>query len=485
MITFTEVLKEFDLTLGLEVHAQVASKTKVWCHCPITVGQSFENYYVCEICSGHPGTLPVLNEEVLNKAITLGLALEGTIVSKMNFDRKNYFYPDLPKGYQITQFKNPIVVNAKLALSNFSKTIAISRIQIEEDTGKSTHHQDYSLLNYNRCGTPLLEIITEPDFNHPDEAVDYLKKLHAILKHLGVSKGNLQDGNFRCDVNVSLSLKGSPAGTLGTRCEVKNLNSFKNVEKSIIYESARQAEILKSGDKVLQQTRLYNMQEDKTYLLRTKSDADDYRYFPEPDLPLVTIPHELVQALKSKLPELPEQMKTRLKQSFELNDYDANLLSQSVQTVQYFESCLNLVPDAKKIAKKIANWISTELFRFLNEYNLNIEQSPVSPKHLVDLVMVLESGKISHKQAKEVFVEMFDQKKSPIEIIASKGLEQTSDESGLTQMIKDLIEKNPKEVAGIKAGNARMMGFFVGQVMKMTDGKANPQLVTEILKKLI
>ncbi|MDH4467841.1 MAG: Asp-tRNA(Asn)/Glu-tRNA(Gln) amidotransferase subunit GatB [Bacteriovoracaceae bacterium] len=480
-----DVLKEFDLTMGLEVHAQVDTKTKVWCFCPISVGQAYENHYVCEICSGHPGTLPVLNEEVLNKAIRLGLALEGKIAPKINFDRKNYFYPDLPKGYQITQFKNPIVFDAKMEWdhTDSKKIIRIERIQIEEDTGKSTHHQDYSLLNYNRCGTPLLEIITAPDFHHPDDAVVYLKKLHAILKHLHICRGNLQDGNFRCDVNVSLSPKG--ATKLGTRCEVKNLNSFKNVEKSIIYESIRQANLLKSRGKVLQETRLFNMQEGKTYLLRTKSDADDYRYFPEPDLPSIFIASSKVKDILSQLPELPDQIKNRLQSDYGLNHYDASLISQSFDIVHYFEECVRNSSDPKNYAKKIANWILTELFRFLNEYNKEINDSPVRPKELVELISILESGKISHKQAKEVFAEMFDLKKSPSEIIASKGFEQTSDEGELKSILEKLILNHPKELEGIKSGNARMVGFFIGQVMKQTGGKANAQLATELLKKLI
>jgi aspartyl-tRNA(Asn)/glutamyl-tRNA(Gln) amidotransferase subunit B len=479
----TDVLKEFDLTMGLEVHAQVATKTKIWCHCPISVGQAYENHYVCEICSGHPGTLPVLNQEVLHNAIKLGLALGGKVASKMNFDRKNYFYPDLPKGYQITQFKNPVVSDAQMILSHDKKPIRIERIQIEEDTGKSTHHQNYSLLNYNRCGTPLLEIITAPDFHHPDDAVLYLKKLHAILKHLNVCKGNLQDGNFRCDVNVSLAPKGS--GQLGIRTEVKNLNSFKNVEKSIHYEATRQAGVLKSGGKVVQETRLYNMQEAKTYLLRTKSDADDYRYFPEPDIPMIYIPEVLVTNIKSTLPELPDQIKSRIQEDYGLNDYDASLISQSFDTVNYFEQCLKLSPDPKIYAKKMANWILTELYRFLNEYDKGIDVSPVKPGSLVDLLVILESGKISHKQGKEVFAEMFDLQKDPAEIIAAKGFEQTSDESELTEVLQKLILNHPKEVEGIKSGNARMMGFFIGQVMKVTGGKANAQLATEILKKLL
>jgi aspartyl-tRNA(Asn)/glutamyl-tRNA(Gln) amidotransferase subunit B len=480
--TLKDVTDIYDIVIGLEVHTQLNTKTKMWCTCEINK-HAFANHTTCPICTAQPGTLPRINKEAVRLASLAAIATHSKINTVSKFDRKNYFYPDLPKGYQITQFATPLAENGFLQINEENgdvKRIAIQRIQLEEDTGKSTHHADYSLVNLNRSGTPLIEIITAPDMRSPQQASSYLKKLHANLVYLGVTLGNMQDGNFRCDVNVSLKPKTSTQ--FGTRVEVKNVNSFKNVEKAIEYEAIRQANLLLNKQKVLQQTLLFDAEKNVTKAIRTKSDADDYRYFCEPDLtPLIVLPEEIALWSKS-LPELPEEKAKRFVTNFGITAYDAEVLCQDKELAQYFEDAVGIYPSAPK---KIANWILSELLHHLNEFNLVIAKSPVSYKNLADLVQLIEEGVISTKMAKEVFLEMVDHKKGPHEIVEVKGLKQNSDQGLLEKIVDDLIKNHPSEVQELKSGRDRVMGFFVGQVMKQTQGKANPKMTTDLIKAKI
>lgn len=475
-------LDNFEIIIGLEVHAQLATKTKAWCACEIKIN-GFENEYVCEVCAAHPGVLPVLNDKVVEFAVMAGLATNCEINLNSGFDRKNYFYPDLPKGYQITQFEKPIAQNGKLTIRTDNdqfKEIRITRVQIEEDTGKSSHHNSYSLINLNRAGTPLIEIVSEPDMRSSKEAVEYLKTLQAILVYLDVCKGNMQDGNFRCDVNLSLRLKGEKK--FGTRTEVKNLNSFRSVEKAIEYESQRHARLLSNGQKVEQQTLLFDVDKMQTKVLRTKSDADDYRYFAEPDLTRLIITEEFVSKLAANLPELPNDKLKRFVSLYEITEYDAEILSGDRALAKYFEDCVGL---CKAQPKKVANWIMVELLRLVNESGMTVDRLNITPKKLADLLNFVEDGTISGKIAKEVFLEMFDKSTEASSIIEAKGLKQNNDTSELENLIKALIIAHPQEVEQLKAGKDRLLGFFVGQVMKATGGQANPAMTSELVKKLI
>ncbi len=480
--TISDVKNTFDIVIGLEVHTQLNTKTKMWCHCEINK-LAYPNNTICPICTAQPGTLPVINKEAIRLASLAALATQCRINQISRFDRKNYFYPDLPKGYQITQFAVPLAEDGYIDITTENgdtKKIQIKRIQLEEDTGKSTHHADFSLVNLNRCGTPLIEIITGPDMSSPTEASHYLKKLHANLVYLGVTIGNMQDGNFRCDVNISLKKKG--AKEFGTRVEVKNVNSFKNVEKSIEFEVVRQANLLNQGEKILQQTLLFDADKNQTRAIRTKSDADDYRYFTEPDLTPIRVSLVDLERWKSTLPELPEQKSNRFVKDFGITTYDADVLCHDKEVAQYFEDCIRTYP---KSPKKIANWILSELLHYLNEANISILKSPVSTDNLAELVQLIDDQVISSKMAKEVFLEMYDNKTSAQSIVEKKGLKQNSDESQLESIIDELIKNHSTEVAELQAGRDRVLGFFVGQVMKKTDGKANPRMTTDLIKKKV
>ncbi len=476
-------MMDLEPVIGIEIHVQLDTNTKAWCNCELKVN-GFENHYVCEVCSAQPGTLPVVNKQAINYAVMLGLATNCNINKTSFYDRKNYFYPDLPKGYQITQFKTPIcedgVVEILKADASSTKKIRLERIQLEEDTGKSTHHGDYSLINLNRAGTPLVEIVTKPDFSNAKEVTNFLKKVHAILVYLGVSKGNLQDGNMRCDVNLSLKEAGSTV--LGTRTEVKNLNSYRSVEKAIEHEMKRQAEILNSGKKVLQQTLLFDVETNSNKVLRTKTDADDYRYFPEPDLMPLLVSDNQIHKIKENLPELPDVKMKRFVSEFSIPLYDAEVLCSDKDLANYFEKSCNL---AGKNYKKISNWIMSELLKYVNEAKANINKIKLTPSHLVDLVALVESGEISGKIAKEIFVKVYDTGKLASDIVKEEGLKQNSNTDELEALVEKLINENPKEAEELKSGRDRMMGFFVGQVMKSTGGKANPKLTTELVKKLL
>lgn len=482
LLNLSAALEIFEPVIGLEVHTQLNTVTKMWCHCEISKTH-YENHTVCEICSAQPGSLPTINQHAVSLATKAALAVNCEIQHRSTFDRKNYFYPDLPKGYQITQFFAPLAKNGYLTIHDAQKKekkITIQRIQMEEDTGKSTHHQNYSLINLNRCGTPLIEIISAPDLSSAEEASAYLKKLHQNLVYLNVTKGNLQDGNFRCDVNLSLRKIGEKK--FGTRTEVKNLNSFRNVEKAIEYEITRQATHLLHNNAIPQQTLLFDMTSGITRPLRTKTDADDYRYIPEPDLTPIILTDSYIQKIKESLPELPDAKEARLKNQYGLSDYDAQLLCQEKALADFFEQACEHYP---KSPKKIANWVISELLHFLKEAHQIIEKSPVTPKSIAELVKLIEEDVISGKIGKEIFIEMYDHGTSPLEIVDTKNLRQTSDTSQLEEIIQRIVAQNPSEVAQLKSGRDRMMGFFVGQVMKETGGAANPKLTSELVKKII
>jgi aspartyl-tRNA(Asn)/glutamyl-tRNA(Gln) amidotransferase subunit B len=476
------ILQKYEVVIGLEVHAQLNTLTKMWCNCEI-LKSAYENTKICQVCTAQPGALPVLNKQAVQLAVLTGLAHGATIHEQSSFDRKNYFYPDLPKGFQITQFYRPICTDGALEIelkSGEKKLIAINRIQMEEDTGKSTHFGDYSLINLNRCGVPLIEIITGPDMRSAEEATTYLKNLHANLVFLEVCKGNLQDGNFRCDVNLSLRPLGSTK--FGVRTEVKNLNSFKHVEQAIHYEIQRQGALLMAGEAVEQQTLLFDAEKLVTKVLRSKSNADDYRYFPEPDLPQIKLPAALIKQWEKLIPELPMAKKSRFVRDYQLPVYDASLLCDEKELSVYYEQCVTLYPNG---AKKIANWILSELLHYLHEGHLTIEKSPITVQAMGELITLIDEGVISGKMAKEIFPMMFDEKKMPKNIVEEKGLVQSNDGDKIVEILKELIALHPKEVEELKGGRDRVLGFFVGQVMKKMQGKANPQLTTDLLKKLL
>lgn len=473
---------DYDVLIGLEVHVQLATRTKAWCPCEVTT-YAVENARVCEVCSGQPGSLPVINKRVRDFAIMLGLATDCKINLLSFFDRKNYFYPDLPKGYQITQYEIPICQEGKITIpleSGGVKTVGIERIQMEEDTGKSTHEGSSSLVNLNRAGTPLLEVVGRPEIENAKEAVSYLKKLHAIVTYLEISDGNLQEGNMRCDVNISLSPKGGRQR--GTRTETKNLNSFRSIERLIELEMVRQRKILDQGQKVVQQTLAFDVNTSQIKVLRTKSDAHDYRYFPEPDLLPMTFEQSLVDGLERQLPELPEHKKERFMQDYGLPPYDADFLTSSRPLASYFEQAVKYF---KGEAKKVANWIMVELYKLLNELSLPIQRSPVAPKELSELLNIVSDGEISGKMAKEVFQKMFDEKKNVRNVIDELGFKQISNDDKIAKLVRETLRENKEEVNRYKNGEKKLFGFFVGQIMKLSKGQANPVKVNKELGKCL
>ena len=472
----------FEMVIGIEVHAQLSTKSKAWCSCQVG-NKGFENTSVCEVCSAQPGTLPKVNKKAVEYACLAGLALNCEINKFSRFDRKNYFYPDLPKGYQITQFDLPIAYEGNLSIASESgetKKVGIERVQMEEDTGKSLHEGEYSLINLNRAGTPLIEIVSKPDIRSANEAVDYLKQLRSILIYLDICEGNMQDGNFRCDVNLSIREKGTEA--FGTRTEVKNLNSFKSVEKAIAYEFERHQKILNAGEKVKQQTLLFDVESGKTTVLRDKSDADDYRYFPEPDLPPVILTDTDITNIKNTLPELPKQKVQRFIEEYSLSEYDSTVLASDKHLANFYEQA---VDGYKQGAKKIANWITSELLRYINEAGIEITKSPVKAIEIQALVKEIDQGTISGKIAKDIFLQMYDTGKGAKELIEASGAKQISDDSLIRDLAKELVAKHTDEVQQFLAGRDRVLGFFVGQIMKATKGQANPQLTSEIVKEVI
>lgn len=472
----------WETVIGLEVHVQLLTKSKLFSGAPTAYGAE-PNTQACAIDLGLPGVLPVLNQEAVKMAAKLGLSINATVNTQSVFARKNYFYPDLPKGYQISQYDLPIVSHGFLNIileNGETKKIGITRAHLEEDAGKSLHEAmpNTSGIDLNRAGTPLLEIVSEPDLRSAKEAVAYLKTLHSLVKYLDICDGNLQEGSFRCDANVSIRKKGEEK--FGTRAELKNINSFKFVEKAINLEVERQIDILESGGKVVQETRLYDSDKNETRSMRSKEDANDYRYFPDPDLLPVIITTEFINSIKNNLPELPQQKSERFKNTYHLTDYEASLLSNTKEMADYFESM------AKKSDPKLsANWILGELSAYLNKNNLDISQSPITPENLSGLVNRISDQTISNNIAKKVFEKMWETQKTADTIIESEGLKQVTDTSEISKIIEEIIKNNPSQVAEYKSGKDKLFGFFVGQVMKAMGGKANPAQLNDLLKKYL
>ncbi len=471
---------EFEAVIGLEVHAQLKTKTKIFCSCSTSFGAP-PNTHTCPVCLGMPGVLPVLNKKVVEYTLRMALATGCTIARESRFARKNYFYPDLPKGYQISQYELPIARQGWIDVETDGGVhrIGITRIHMEEDAGKLGHDPDrpVSMVDFNRTGVPLIEIVSEPDIRSPEQAGAYLRQLRSIVRYLGICDGNMEEGSFRCDANVSIRPKGTE--TFGTRTELKNLNSFKHVEKALQYEISRQKEVILDGGKIVQETRLWDPDRNETLSMRGKEEAHDYRYFPDPDLLPLMITDDWVAGIRSSLPELPAQKKKRFIADYALPSYDAELLTSDRELADFFEACVREFPQPKQVS----NWVMGTLLGFLNAEGKAIEASPVSPQDLAGLLGLVEDGVISGKIAKTVFEEMARSGKPAGKIVEEKKLVQISDTNAIEDIVAGVISANPAEVDAYKNGKTRLLGFFVGQVMQATKGKANPQLVNEVLKK--
>jgi len=474
----------YEPVIGLEVHAQLLTESKIFCGCSTKFGQA-PNQNTCPVCMGFPGVLPVLNKKTVEFAIRAGLADHCEIARSSRFARKNYFYPDLPKGYQISQYELPICTNGyiDIATNGATKRIGLTRIHMEEDAGKNIHdlRSDASLVDLNRAGVPLLEIVTEPDIRSAEEAGSYLRTLRAIIQYLEICDGNMEEGSFRCDANVSVKPEG--ATTLGIKVEIKNLNSFKAVEKAIAFEIRRQIETLSEGAELIQETRLWDPDREETRSMRIKEFAHDYRYFPDPDLLPVVVDEQWIDTIRASLPELPEARKVRFISRYEIPAYDAELLTSRRDIADYFESALKMHSNPKAIA----NWILGDLFRVLKEHKLDdkfyITDWPVRADNLANMIALIDQGTISGKIAKTVFDEMLDSGRSAQEIVAEKGLEQVSDSESIEKAIDQVLAAHPKQAADYRAGNEKIFGFLVGQIMKATQGKINPQKANESLKR--
>jgi len=474
---------DYEGVMGLEVHAHLLTHSKLFCGCSTKFGAE-PNSHTCPTCMGLPGALPVLNRRVVDFAVKLGLALHCDINRRSIFARKNYFYPDLPKGYQISQYEEPICENGYLDvfIGNTKKRIRVKRVHMEEDAGKLVHEStietsSYSMVDYNRSSVPLLEIVSEPDIGTPEEATLYLKILRDVLIYLEICDGNMEEGSFRCDANVSVRKKGTEE--LGTRAELKNLNSFRSIERSLDYEITRQIELIKKGGEVVQETRLFNVDEGITYSMRGKEEAHDYRYFPEPDLLPLLVDDGWIADVRSTLPELPMEKMERFMNEYGLPKYDVEILSSDKGLAAYFEETVKAFPEPKTVS----NWIMTELLRELKDGNVSPKDSPLSPARLAELLALIKDGTISIKIGKEIFPELCKSGASPKRLVAEKGLVQISDETAIISIVDAVIARSPKEAAEFKAGKEKLLGFFVGQVMKEMKGKANPKLLNELLLK--
>jgi aspartyl-tRNA(Asn)/glutamyl-tRNA(Gln) amidotransferase subunit B len=475
----------YETVIGLEVHAQLLTDAKLFCTCSATF-QADPNEHACPVCLGMPGVLPVLNQRAIEFAIRTGLALEGTIAASCRFARKNYFYPDLPKGYQISQYDEPLISGGHLtiAVGGASKEIRLTRIHVEEDAGKSIHGEHLadrtkSYVDHNRCGVPLLEIVSEPDLRSPEEARIYLQKLKTLLEYIEVCDGNMEEGSLRCDANVSLR----PAGAtkLGTRTEIKNLNSFRNVQRALEYEIERQTEILESGGSVVQETRLFDADRGLTQSMRSKEEAHDYRYFPDPDLVPLHVDADWIERVRQDLPELPEVRYQRFVTAYGLPEYDADVLTASRELADYFEVALSLFNQPKVVS----NWVMGDVIRELNRGHLTPSQLPVTPAHLAGMLQLVHDGVISGKIAKTVFDEMAQSGKTARDVVEEQGLVQMNDSSALEAALRQVLEANPAQVDEYRAGKQKVFGFFVGQTMKATQGKANPKMVNDLLRTLL
>jgi len=472
----------FEAVIGLEVHAQLRTHSKMFCGCGTEFGRP-PNTQTCPVCLGLPGSLPVINKRAVEMAIRTGLALNCSIRSASVFARKNYFYPDLPKGYQISQYEEPICEEGwiDLAINGTTKRVRIRRAHLEEDAGKNIHVKDssQSFVDLNRAGTPLLEIVTEPDMRSAEEVVVYLKSLRDVLVYLDVCDGNMEQGSLRCEPNISLRPAGSD--TFGTKVELKNINSFKFVKDAVDYEIQRQTKVLTEGGTVHQETRLWNLDLGKTAVMRSKEEAHDYRYFPDPDLVPLSISDEWIDTLRGTLQELPQARQRRFMTEYGLPEYDAGVLTSSRGLAEYFESCVQRFAEPKTIS----NFIMGELLRELNQAGTTVESSPVSPERLVELLQFVHDGTISLKAAKDIFPELYAGEKSAAQLVEEKGLQQVSDEGALEKLVQEALEKNPTQVAQYRGGKEAVLGFFVGQVMKASSGKANPKKVNDLLKRAL
>ena len=478
-----ETLRDkYEVVIGLEVHAQLKTKSKIFAPDGTEFGQE-PNTQTSPITLGMPGVLPVLNKEAVNMGILTGLALNCEIPERCKFDRKQYFYPDLPKGYQISQYDEPICVNGYLEIGG--KKIGITRAHLEEDAGKLVHAgadglagSSYSLVDLNRAGTPLLEIVSEPDMRSSAEARAYMEELRNIVRYIGVCDGNLEEGSMRCDANISIMPKGSDK--FGTRAEIKNVNSFSALQRAIEYEIDRQIEIVEEGGKVVQETRLWDDNAKETRSMRGKEDAHDYRYFPEPDLKPLVISREWVQEIKDKMPELPAQKRARY-QSLGLSEYDANVVVEQMELALFFDKVLELGANAKTAV----NFIMGEIAAYLKEEKLELAQTKLTPENLAELISLIEKGTISNNIGKQIIIDMMQTGKAASKIVEEKGLSQITDEGAIKEIVQKVVDANPNQVAAYKGGKVQLFGFFVGQVMKETKGRANPKTVNELLKELL
>ena len=470
----------YEVVVGVEVHAQLRTKSKMFCGCTTTFGSS-SNSQTCPVCLGLPGSLPVMNQAAVEMAVRAGLALNCTIGANNRFARKNYFYPDLPKGYQISQYEAPICEYGwiDIAAGAGTKRVRIRRAHLEEDAGKNIHETGTSgsLVDLNRAGTPLLEIVTDPDMSSTDEVIAYLKGLRDILMYLEVCDGNMEEGSFRCEPNLSLRPLGQKE--FGTKVELKNINSFRFVKDAMEYEIKRQTKVLSEGGKIRQETRSWNIDRSETAVMRSKEEAHDYRYFPDPDLVPLKLDKEWVEGFMSSLPELPAARAKRFVGDYGLPEYDAGILTSSKGIAEYFESCVKLFNQPKTVS----NWVMGELTRELNNSGTDVSASPVSPERLVELLKMVDQGTISLKVAREIFPKVYSSGKTPAQIVQENGLTQVSDEGALDKIIDEVLAKSPAQVAQFKEGKQQVVGFLVGQVMKASGGKANPGKVNELLKK--
>ncbi|MDY0376095.1 MAG: Asp-tRNA(Asn)/Glu-tRNA(Gln) amidotransferase subunit GatB [Desulfobacterium sp.] len=472
---------QFEPVIGLEVHVQLDTETKIFCSCSTGFGAS-PNAHTCPVCTGMPGVLPVLNHRAVTYAIRTGLATSCKVAKESRFDRKNYFYPDLPKGYQITQYAAPIAEHGHLNIEladGSEKTIGITRIHMEEDAGKLIHDPDRptSMVDLNRAGIPLVEIVSEPDMRTPEEAGAYLRKLHAIVRYIGVCNGNMEEGSFRCDANISLRPKGREE--FGTRTELKNLNSFRNVEKAIAYEIQRQTYVLEEGGEVIQETRLWDTTNNRTISMRSKEEAHDYRYFPEPDLVPLIVDETWLEQVRQSLPELPDGKRQRFMEEYTMTAYDATQLTSSIPLADFFEQTAGKLKDTKLAA----NWIMGPVLALLKEQNTTITDLPMTADRLAQLLKLMETGRINANAAKTIFDRMVTTDEEPGKILEEMGLEQVSDQGELEGIVAEIIGANPAEVAAYQGGKTKLMGFFMGQIMKKSRGKADPAIVTQILKE--
>ncbi|KUK13765.1 MAG: Asp-tRNA(Asn)/Glu-tRNA(Gln) amidotransferase subunit GatB [Synergistetes bacterium] len=472
---------ELKPVIGLEIHCQLLTKTKLFCSCPTDYVGREPNSIVCPVCLGLPGSLPVLNKEALKLALRTALALNCEILSKTRFHRKNYFYPDLPKAYQISQYDIPLGINGYLELNG--KRIGIRRVHMEEDAGKLVHPTktgriegaEYSLVDFNRCGVPLIEIVTEPDLSSPEEAKTFVMELRSLVQHIGVSDGNMEEGSLRCDANISISVNGKR----GVKTEIKNMNSFRAIERALAYEIKRQTEIILSGGEVVQETRHWDDSKGITTSLRGKEEAHDYRYFPEPDLLPLIIDRELVEEIRRTMPELPKDRRERWKRDYGLGDYEVSVLSSSKALGDLFDACVREIGKPKEVS----NWLQVEFLRIADECKLRIEESYFVIPYLKEVIELLEKGVVNNQVAKSVFEEAVKTRREPLDIVKAKGLEQVSDETAIRDIVKSVLSENQDAVQSYLSGKEKAFNFLLGQVMRATKGKANPSVVRKVLEE--